>query len=301
MSSIEYFMWGFQRHILSDLQVSAEQFFNQIDPELKPQVFFIGVLMQALPERHPICIEPEDCGYSVRAFSDLKTLAAELEKVDEERNLHNTHPIAQKNQDKKISNKAFMDAISKILIRENIYSDTEKYISYPTYVDGFQVFTVLELQKNAINKHYSLTRTKDLKFDRYKVQRSFIESAVQIYLEDCSLTLKDPQRGYASFNRSADELLREAGKLFMYTISQAGDNFDGLHGLYEACSMIASLKYEVKTEISGLRVDIANLKIDIANLKTDIQSTINKNMQWSIGLIAFIVTALKVVDTIWHR
>ena len=70
----------------------------------------------------------------------------------------------------------------------------------------------------------------------------------------------------------------------------------------------ASLKYEVKTEISGLKVefanlkiDIANLKIDIANLKTDIQSTINKNMQWSIGLIAFIVTALKVVDTIWHR
>ena len=59
-------------------------------------------------------------------------------------------------------------------------------------------------------------------------------------------------------------------------------------------SEFASLKYEVKTEISGLRVDIANLK-------TDIQSSINKNMQWSIGLIAFIVTALKVVDTIWHR
>ena len=47
----------------------------------------------------------------------------------------------------------------------------------------------------------------------------------------------------------------------------------------------ASLKYEVKTEISELKVEFANLKIDIANLKTDIQSTINKNMQWSIGLI----------------
>ena len=59
-------------------------------------------------------------------------------------------------------------------------------------------------------------------------------------------------------------------------------------------SEFASFKYEVKTEIGSL-------KVDIANLKTDIQSTINKNMQWSIGLIAFIVTALKVVDVIWHR
>ena len=59
-------------------------------------------------------------------------------------------------------------------------------------------------------------------------------------------------------------------------------------------SEFASLKYEVKTEI-------ASLKVEIAGMKTDVQTSINKNMQWSIGLIAFIVTALKIVDTIWHR
>ena len=69
----------------------------------------------------------------------------------------------------------------------------------------------------------------------------------------------------------------------------------------ELKSEFASFKYEVKTEIGSLKVEIASIKTDIANLKTDIQSAINKNMQWSIGLIAFIVTALKVIDTIWHR
>ena len=63
----------------------------------------------------------------------------------------------------------------------------------------------------------------------------------------------------------------------------------------------ATFKYEVKTEIASLKVEIAGIKTDIANLKTVIQSAINKNMQWSIGMIAFIVTALKVIDTIWHR
>ncbi len=59
-------------------------------------------------------------------------------------------------------------------------------------------------------------------------------------------------------------------------------------------SEFSAFKYEIKTEISSL-------KVDIANLKTDIQTSINKNMQWSIGLIVFIITALKVIDTIWHR
>ena len=73
---------------------------------------------------------------------------------------------------------------------------------------------------------------------------------------------------------------------------------------YEVKTEIGSLKVEIsslKVEISGLKVEIAGIKTDIANLKTDIQSAINKNMQWSIGLITFIVTALKIIDTIWHR
>ncbi len=57
----------------------------------------------------------------------------------------------------------------------------------------------------------------------------------------------------------------------------------------------------IKADISSLKIGISDLKIDIANIKTDIQTAINKNMQWSIGLIAFIVTALKVIDTVWHR
>ena len=66
-------------------------------------------------------------------------------------------------------------------------------------------------------------------------------------------------------------------------------------------SEFASLKYEVKTESAGLKTEIASLRVEIANMRTDVQTSINKNMQWSIGLIAFIVTALKIVDTIWHR
>ena len=65
------------------------------------------------------------------------------------------------------------------------------------------------------------------------------------------------------------------------------------------------LKADVSSEISSLKLDFSELrsdvKTDIANLKTDLQTSINKNMQWSMGLIVFVVTALKLIDMIWGK
>lgn len=240
--AIDLFMWGFQRHIQISLQVSAESLFNEIDKGLKPKIFLLGILTDDRTDRHPICLEPEDCGFSVDAFKDIKGLAQQLENVNEEKRIFHSHPEAQKNHDKRISTNALREAIDKILKREDLYGETEKFISYPTYIEGFLVFVILELDKKTLNSHYSLT--KDKFNDRYKISRSFIESAIDTYLKECAVALKDPNRGISAIERPADELLRESGKQFMYSISQAGENFYGLHGLYDACNTISSLKYE---------------------------------------------------------
>lgn len=239
---IDLFMWGYQQHFQISLQVTAEGLFNAIDQRLKPTVFLFGILTDKRDDRHPICIEPEDSGYSVKAFAEVNKLAEELEKVDQEKNIFHSHPIAQENHDKRISTNAQIEAIKKILKKEDLYGNTEKFISFPTYVDGFLVFVVLEIQKEALNSYYSLTKEKI--DDRYKISRSFIESAIDTFLKECSIALKDPNKGIGAVERPADELLRESGKQFMYSISQAGKNFYGLHGLYDACNSIASLKYE---------------------------------------------------------
>ncbi len=239
---IEYFMWGYQQHIHISLQVSAESLFNEIDKKLRPKIFLLGILTDKRDDRHPICIEPEDYGYSVNAFTEVNSLAQELEKVNEESRIFHSHPVAQKNHEKRISTNALREAIDKILKKEDLYGDTEKFISYPTYIEGFLVFVVLELDKKTLNSYYSLTKEKFN--DRYKISRSFIESAIDTYLKESAIALKDPNKGIGAIERPADELLRESGKQFMYSISQAGENFDGLHGLYDACNTISSLKYE---------------------------------------------------------
>jgi len=68
--------------------------------------------------------------------------------------------------------------------------------------------------------------------------------------------------------------------------------------LNEAVADVASLKSEFK-----LLETSVNSKLDVfkADIDLKIQTAINTNMRWSIGMIAFIVTALKVADMILAR
>ena len=71
--------------------------------------------------------------------------------------------------------------------------------------------------------------------------------------------------------------------------------------LNKVTANVASLKLDFANLRADVHTQISRLETSMANMKTDIQFAINKNMQWSIGLIAFIVTALKVIDMIWGK
>lgn len=216
-NKIKLFMWGFQQHVLISFQVSAESLFKKIDYNLDPKIFFVGVLVDERDDRHPICLEPEDCGYSVNSFTDLKKLASQLEKVDEETRIFHSHEIAQENHNKRITTKSYIEGINKILKREDVYGEKQHFVASPTYIEGFLVFTIISLNKKTINKYYSLTNDK--MNDRYTIYRSFIESTINIYLKECSNALKDPNNSIGAIERSSEELLRNAGRQFMYTVS----------------------------------------------------------------------------------
>ncbi len=247
---INLFMWGYQQHTQISFQVNAESLFSKISHKLNPKVFFIGVLVDNRDDRHPICLEPEDCGYTADDFSDIKNLAIQLEKVDKENMLFHSHPIAQQNHEKRLTTKSYIDAINKILKRKDFLKDTEYLVAYPTYVEGFLVFTVLSLNNETLNNYYSLR--KDKTDERYTIYRSFLESTIHVFLKECSNALKDPNNSFNSNGRNVNELLRDAGRTFMYTVSSAGKNFFGLHGLYDACNEIASMKYEGAVGIGNI-------------------------------------------------
>lgn len=261
---IDLFMWGYQQHFRISIEETAKSLFELVDKRLSPKLFLLGIQVDEQENRHPICLEPEDCGFDVKCFSDISNLAKELEKVDEETKTFHSHPIAQKTHEKRISTRAYIDAISKILKRDDLCGKYERYISSPTYIDGYLVFVILELQKDIIQQHYSLTKSK--MDDRYTIFRSLIESTINAFLNVCSNALKDPDNPISAIDRPANELMREAGNQFMYTVSQAGRNFEGLHGLYDACNEIASMKYEGAVGLGNIIIaskEHKNIKITL--------------------------------------
>lgn len=269
-NSINLFMWGYQQHFRISAEVAANNLFSLLDKKFTPRVFLVGVLVDERSDRHPVCLEPEDCGFKVKSFANIESLAKELEKADKETRIIHSHPVAQKNCERGIRMKAYVDAISKILLREDYLEQDDRFISLPTYVDGYLVFVVLELNNDVLRQYYSLNKTTNE--NGLTIYRSLIESVIYTFFGTCQNALKDPEKAINVIDRNADELIREAGRKFMYTASQAGNNFDGLHGLYDACNEIASMRYEGAIGLGKIIIapkNHKNIKITLG-LKTPI-------------------------------
>ncbi len=262
---IRLFMWAYQHLIQISFKISAESLFNKIDPNLKPDVFLLGVLVENNEDKHPICIQPEDeVHFSTDDFSGLNELASQLKKFDSENNIFHSHEIAQKNHINRLHIKSYVDALSKILENQSAYTEDKFFVAYPTKVEEYLVFTVLKIDKTIYDSYYSLTKTKWN--DRYTIFRSFIESSISVFLAECTYALKNPDSHNDCIRRNSSELLREAGKDFMYTVSTAGGNSDGLHGLFDLCNEISSLKYENSIGLGNIIIapkEHKNIKMDV--------------------------------------
>src|SRR5574341_1485679 len=186
-------MWGYQQFFQITLQHYAERLFEKIDPYLKPKIFLVGILNNDLKNRHQICLEPEDCGYSQSDFEKVIELASQLEAVDAETRILHSHPVAQENHDRSVKLNARRDAIIKTIKRDSRYDDILTYSSYPVEKDGYLVFIILQIKKSAYESHYRLV--KDKFNDRYNISTSLINSMIYEFLSLSSAELYVPDSG----------------------------------------------------------------------------------------------------------
>jgi hypothetical protein len=177
MHTIEMFMWGYQSHFRVSAQTAAEGIFDLLDEALSPKVFIVGTLARETDERHPICVEPEDCGYDPQKFADVQVLAEHLEAVDEERRLFHTHPVVQEGHERRIKAKALKNAIQTAVRRYDEYRGVVSFCSWPVLVEGYKVCVVLQFNRDAFQSHYALVRDKV--DDRYEIATSLIDATIR--------------------------------------------------------------------------------------------------------------------------
>lgn len=242
MRTLKYFMWGYQEHFQISVQSEAKRLFSKLDPDLDPSVLLVGVLTEEREDRHPICISPEDGGYDAHSFSDLVELAEHLEEADFEKKLMHTHPRVQKNHESRLRRKALSNAVVKSLYYSYEYENRKTYCSLPVEVDCYQVMVAVQLRRNVLESHYSLVQT--LK-GRQPLITSLIDATMKVFLRECTKALakENPGEAFREIDRDQDELIREAGDIFMASTAHRLSDF-GANSLYNEINAIASMPYE---------------------------------------------------------
>lgn len=252
METIKYFMWGYQSHFQISAEIAAEGLFCQLDSDLVQNVFLIGVLDEDRDDRHPICLEPEDCGFEVGQFTDVKEQAQHLEATDEQRYVFHSHPIAQEKHRQGIKIGALQTAVLHAIRRYEDYQGVISHCSWPVPVNGYRVIVVLQFNREAFNSHYSLAKDRAEK-GNFRLITSLLDATIREFFDLCEEELRKREPNRVN-DREYDEIIRSAGRMLMYTPSNAGGEFRGLHGLFDSCNEVSSLKHEGEESVGEMLI-----------------------------------------------
>jgi hypothetical protein len=238
---LKYFMWPWQVHFRISASVDAESIFGRLDSRLDPNVFLVGFLQEDRINRHPVCLEPEDCGYTVENFSEVENLAKQMQETDPARRMIHSHPLAHAAHVARIPRRALQNAVQQNLAENATGSSWVSYVSWPVTLEGYWICVVLQLRRHAVERYGTLDRAE---CDWGTIRRSLIEAVAADFLHWHAEEMRKSEPRGRSFDREAGEFIRAGGRDLMYAPASAGGNFDGLHGLFDAVNAISAMRYE---------------------------------------------------------
>jgi DisA bacterial checkpoint controller nucleotide-binding len=270
MLAVKYFMWSYQAYFQVSAQVAAENIFQRLDPRFEPHLFLVGFQSRERPDRHPICVVPDDCVYQPEALRSVVALADQLERLNPESTNSLTSPRAAEKRREWFRYRALQSALQKVLDALSSHTDDVAFCSWPVLVEDYLVFALLQLNRSLYYSYFSLRNpyVPPGSSTPTRIQRSLLEAAASEFLRVASEQLGTPDPG-AGFGILEDPrvVISKAGRGLMYTPAWAGQNLHGKHGLFDACNTISTLTYEGK---EGLGQKLLLVRPDHPHLRTDL-------------------------------
>lgn len=266
MTTLKYFMWGFQGHFQSLAESNAERLLQRLDSRFKPRVFLVGFLVDDRTDRLPICVSPDECPFQPELFATTLQRAKLIDESDAAHNYFHTHPRAHEMHLERIQKRALMQAV-----REAVegHSESEGWMTFcgtPTPVEGFLVVPILQIQRSIYSECYHLQRSSRMDF---AIETGLVHASIAELLNTFFDRLRQPKPGEGLLGIDAEQLIRTAAHTVMNTAAWATGSTDGLHALYTACEAISTLRYEGSAGIGNLVVAAA----DHPNVRMELELT----------------------------
>ncbi|KIU10541.1 hypothetical protein P5665_01200 [Bacillus subtilis] len=250
------YVWGFQPHFQVSINTTAKQIFNELRLDLNPRVWVVGIWAEdnGIDNPNPVDIVTIDTPFEPELFCEVNDIAKEIYDNDPDRLMLIGDERAEKKYHHRLKLKAKVNAMIKILDKEYENLNTSFYVSMPVKIRGYWVFTILQLNKEAVKSIPSLNTSTLL--GRYKIMRSLLESTITEFLSTCSKALQIPDVGEELnvLSRNDGEFIRSGGERFLRSLSF---KFHGQIDLFEIFNLISSQYYE-GGESNG-RIIISNI------------------------------------------
>ncbi|WP_276504848.1 hypothetical protein [Terrimonas pollutisoli] len=243
--TLTYYMWGWQVHFRISCKTNAESLFNHFDRGLKPHVFMVGIANKS--DKNPVlCFEPEDQDVFAGDFARLSEVVNNILDTDPDKDMLYSGPGMQEVMDVRRRREAVRKGV-EIILSESVENKSGYWYhcSDAAQIGGYHVYVVLGLVKEVYDSYTFLMKTL-LDDRRLRIYQSVLETAVEAYLKEKWKNLNMPEAGknLSMDSRPTEDLLREAARNFMYTVSSKGKEFMGLHGLFDICDKISTYSYE---------------------------------------------------------
>ncbi|MCC3154896.1 diadenylate cyclase [Hymenobacter sp. BT770] len=235
-------LWPHQTRYHKAAQALAQDLFDALDDDLKPQVVLLALPTDpALPAR---CLEPEDCGLPAAPFADA---------VARGRVIQSTTPRPYPERDdatpamirRKHEGLGVRDAVQETLDALDEHATHQHFAGWPVEIRGYFVVTVLRLQRKPLRAYPSL-RPYRFYTDGRPLAPSLLVAAMYRFNEEGVKALSEAEPGASIFirPRESEELLRGAGKTLLDTPAQALGLDPANTKLFATCNTISSLRYE---------------------------------------------------------
>lgn len=241
-------MWAHQHSTRDNIQQYAENLFREISPELKPNVFLLGILREDIENRHPICIQPEDCGIDVALFNDVNAASDSIWKQDPRQDIFYGMPYIHHNYHDKIKRESVCSAVQQLVDKNFTDKNIVSFVSQSVHLEKYEIFVVLQFDADKYNYFYNLTNPFQ--------GQSLFDSLLWTFLEQSLDTLYRPRAATSpqSITISMKEIMRIAALDFVdsviYTICQSRRPWQFLN----ICNYVSSLKYEGDMSVGELIV-----------------------------------------------
>lgn len=248
MTTLKYFMWGYQEHFADSLKFRVKSIVAALGlGKIEAEVLLVGLRRPGAEDRNPVCVSPEDGGWSIANFVSLEQRTEEFVESHPRRNMFfSNDETATRQLPENIRKDSVKQSALELGTPVMEAKGLAPFASSAVAAGNFHVVALVGVPASVLLQENVLP--VPVQHHDFKGNSSLVEAAIGVVLEDAAeeLARPDPGRLWHGRGRTEEEMLRKCAREFMWTLGIALGDSAFYENRFSSINEISALFYEKK-------------------------------------------------------